>query len=577
MHIKTAILCLLFLLATSEVLPLTWDEGESIDRANKITAWFRAARPLSYDSIREHWIFTTQIEGHPAGYGIVIAAGHAVAKFVLPPKTAYRFGPMFLFAVALGAVFRRVEKNIGFQAALFAVLAILLTPRLFAHAHIAACDSTLTACWLLAWACFDLKTARRTLFWGFLLGLTLSAKFTGWIAIVPFFLSLFFQKDDIVLQKRLLRFSCGLAVALLTFFLLNPPLWLDPIHGFVRFFTLNTTRENFNISILFLGRMYNLDHPLPWYNTIVWTAITVPAGFLFLLFYAVITSSLPAFYSLVLYLKRLENIFLGLTTPAPQEETTPTPPEEGNCSSPPLEGCPIGRGGLSPNEHFFPVYSLCLVFHACSLLVVRAIPGTPPHDGVRLFVTAFAFLAILAGIGAGALADVRLRRVRVGFCAVILIYGTALFNLYWYAPQWLSYYNAAIGGLSGAAHAGMEPTYYWDALDNEVADWLEANTRPDEMVLFSASSAKTLLLKKQWGELRTDFYRKNAKDQKGKTIRYYILQRRPSGEYPADQRLIRQAKPVYVKTIRGFDKVPILEIYEFQDYLKARHRSQTGS
>ncbi|MCL2305378.1 MAG: glycosyltransferase family 39 protein [Planctomycetaceae bacterium] len=528
--------CLLFLLATSQMLPLTWDEGESIDRANKIAAWFQVERPLSRDSIREHWVFTTQIEGHPAGYGIVIAAGHAVSHSILPPKTAYRFGPMFLFAVALGAVFRKIEKNVDFRAALFAVLAILLTPRLFAHAHIAACDSTLTACWLLAWACFDLKTSRKTIIWGIFLGLTFSAKFTGWIAIVPFFLSLFFSQRHKAhkeisenstplcpsclceRKKSLLHFAYGFAVALLTFFVLNPPLWWEPIHGFCQFFTLNMSRENFNISILFLGRMYNLDHPLPWYNTIVWVAITVPGGFLVLLFYG------------------------------------------------------IGHGFVKRNQ-----IVLSLILHAGSLLVVRAIPGTPPHDGVRLFVTAFAFLAILTGIGAAALTSVRLRRFRVGLYLVTLIYVTAMFNLYWYAPQWLSYYNAVVGGLPGAVRAGMEPTYYWDSLDKEVADWLAANVKPDETVLFSASSKKTLALQRQWGELRTDFYRKDAEYQKGKTIRYYVLQRRPSGEYAADQRLIKQAKPVYTKTIRhsGFgwwklDDVPILEIYEFKDYLKAR-------
>ena len=40
----------------------------------------------------------------------------------------------------------------------------------------------------------------------------------------------------------------------------------------------------------------------------------------------------------------------------------------------------------------------------------------------------------------------------------------------------LSYYNALIGGLSGAARAGMEPTYYWDAVTPEVRDWLNAHT-----------------------------------------------------------------------------------------------------
>ena len=516
--VSPATLCAFFaaliaLLATSQMMPLTWDEGESIDRAEKLAAWCHSPNPLSQESIHKHWIFTTQIEGHPAGYGIVIAAGYAATKHILPPKTAYRFGPIFLFALAVGAVFSRLEKTLGVRAAIFAAAAILLTPRLFAHAHIAACDSTLTACWLLAWAFFDLKTLGRAAIWGFFLGLTFAAKFTGWIAVIPFFLTVFLLNEK-TLRKRFLLFGSGLGIALLTFYVLNPPLWFEPIHGFAQFFTSNTTRKNFNISILFLGRMYNLDHPLPWYNTLVWTAITVPVGFLLL-----------GIYGLGTTLQKSRRRLIVLTA----------------------------------------------LFHALSLLIVRAVPGTPPHDGVRLFVTAYAFLAIITGIGADAFFSFRLRQWRIGIYGVILIYGIGAFNLCWYAPQWLSYYNAAIGGLAGAAQAGMEPTYYWDSLDRDITDWLEKNTAPNELIAFSASSVKTLSLQKEWGELRTDFYRKNAKEQRGKKVRYYVLQRRPSGEYAADKRLMKRAKPVYTKLVRRggvglwkVDDVPLLEIYEIK-------------
>ena len=48
---------------------------------------------------------------------------------------------------------------------------------------------------------------------------------------------------------------------------------------------------------------------------------------------------------------------------------------------------------------------------------------------------------------------------------ILLICGASAVNLRWYAPQWLSYYSLAIGGLPGATALGMEPTYYWDGLD----------------------------------------------------------------------------------------------------------------
>ena len=58
-----------------------------------------------------------------------------------------------------------------------------------------------------------------------------------------------------------------------------------PIGGLIEFFDLNLHRGNdpgLNISTQFFGRMYNLDYPLPWYNTLLWTAVTVPVGILLL-------------------------------------------------------------------------------------------------------------------------------------------------------------------------------------------------------------------------------------------------------------------------------------------------------
>ena len=48
--------------------------------------------------------------------------------------------------------------------------------------------------------------------------------------------------------------------------------------GCATFFALNLNRgdrPSHNITTQFFGRIYNLDYPLPWYNTLVWTAITV--------------------------------------------------------------------------------------------------------------------------------------------------------------------------------------------------------------------------------------------------------------------------------------------------------------
>ena len=160
----------LVLLATSPGLPIAWDEGNAIGRAERIAEWGRSwfqqgpngKHPLSREAISDHWHYTTQIEGHPAFYGIVIAAGHSIGARILPPLTAWRLGPILLFSLAAGAMFYRLGRDYSQAAGLAAVLALLLQPRLFAHAHFAICDSPLMACWILAWAAFPVCVGLRS-------------------------------------------------------------------------------------------------------------------------------------------------------------------------------------------------------------------------------------------------------------------------------------------------------------------------------------------------------------------------------------------------------------------------------
>ena len=60
-----------------------------------------------------------------------------------------------------------------------------------------------------------------------------------------------------------------LAAGMLAFYAVNPPLWHHPVAGLITHFRLNLHRT-LNIPVSFLGRIYDMNHPLPWYNTIVW-------------------------------------------------------------------------------------------------------------------------------------------------------------------------------------------------------------------------------------------------------------------------------------------------------------------
>jgi len=518
------------LLATSPSLPMVWDEGNAILRAEQIA--------------HGRWLYTTQIEGHPALYGIVILAGHSLGEAWLPPLTAWRLGPILLFSVAAGAMFYRMARDYSLRAAVGSVAALVLMPRLFAHAHFASFDGPLTSCWILAWATFDFARRRwwGTVAWGIALGMTLSCKATGWLAPLPFLVRVALdcgvsgtvfspfrkRKSRYINRSRapmltatnrdrlgLRVFAAGLPIALATFFLLNPPLWSDPVGGWAAFFQLNFNRAanpGLNISTWFLGRMYDLHHPLPWYNTLWWTLVSVPSGILAL-------------------------GLLGIVV-----------------------ACRRWRGQPSGS---------LLMFNWGVLLIVRALPGVPPHDGVRLFLPSFAFLAALAGVGTDALLgwgarkrpEKRARRA-AAITGVVLLYGTGAVGLVLYSPQWLSYYNGAVGGLPGAVALGMEPTYYWDGLDRSVLDWLHENTPQGQKIRFGSSSPENRRLMRRWGMLR----RASSPAASGKH-RWYVFQRRPSGYRPADVWLTENAEPAFQKTLLG---VPLVEVYREADYQQAR-------
>ena len=112
------------------------------------------------------------------------------------------------------------------------------------------------------------------------------------------------------------------------------------------------------------------------------------------------------------------------------------------------------------------------------------LPITPNHDGVRQFLWAFPFLAALAARGLTAFAG--WARPRVGAAALPAVAALALLpqatSLVRSHPYGLSYYNVGIGGLSGAADAGMEPTYWMEAFTPAVLEDLEAALPPGARV-----------------------------------------------------------------------------------------------
>jgi 4-amino-4-deoxy-L-arabinose transferase-like glycosyltransferase len=475
-----AALCLLIMVCTEPSLAIVWDEGYSLGREERVRAWLsamwdpatfaqqwqppiedltqpnHALRPareqlatraglLSPDVLEWFWPFAREEpDGHPPFYALVGLVGDLLTPSWEPLPRA-RMGPMIVFSLTCGAIFVFCETRWGIWSAALTAGTWILQPHLFALAHYATYDGLLASLWVASTLCFAKAVepgggsgpARVRWGWaalfGALTGCALATKLTGWFLPLPFLAWSILYRD----RRALVTLGTGLVVAGAVLVVQVPPWWHNPLVGWVRFFQSNLTRATtMPVKILFLGTTY--DTPggsLPWYNTVVWTVLVTPVGFLVL-------GSAGAIRAAV----RVKSDRTGM---------------------------------------------LFLV-HWAFLLALRALPHTPGHDGVRQFLPAIGMLALLAALGAES-AVRRLGAWGKSFIVLALLEGAVSVALLMPVP--LSYYSPLVGGLPGATRLGMEPTFYWDALGPEVLDWLNEHTAPRQKVRFARYPTSWLYLR----------------------------------------------------------------------------------
>jgi dolichyl-phosphate-mannose-protein mannosyltransferase len=518
----SAAVAFVFLAATSRAIPIVWDEGEYLGRAAQLAGWFRLiATPSSPDGglhafsarvIHDQWIAINWYEGHPGWALVPMAITKLLFGGGLAELTAARLGTILIVSAACSAVAFHMRNTFGTVSAIVAVTALLTFPRLFSEEHFATLDAQLMAWWLMLWASDLLRRSDTAglLRTGMLAGFTSAAKFTGWLAWIPIVVSRLITRD----RRHVIGLLVIIPVGLLTFFVVSPPLWHHPRSEFLAHVNLNLHR-NLNIPITFFGERYDQDHTLPWYNTLAWLLLVTP----------------------------LPLLILG---------------------SAGLASCASRRDGPS----------ISLMLHWATLMIVRALPGVPPHDGIRLFLPAFGFWCVLAGVGGQAVWDwssqlADARRMLLARAALVAALAAGGVNLARYYPQTLSHYSALVGGVRGATALGMEPAYWWDSLDSEVLAWINEHTEPDERVAFSASANISIL--HGWGRLHP------VQAPRGGVFKWYVLQNRTAFLADSDRQLMARGTPALVK-YAGHGRiaqapwdlnVPLLLVYPYDQYRAA--------
>jgi hypothetical protein len=268
--------------------------------------------------------------------------------------------------------------------------------------------------------------------------------------------------------------------------------------GLIRFLNSNLNRgRTIPIKIQFLGTIYDSpNESLPWYNTLAWLLLVTPVGFL-------------AFASLG----------IGVALRNWQKE----------------------RLGI------------LLAGHWLFLMILRALPHTPGHDGVRQFLPVFGMFAMLGGLGARRLLEWSGRWAKP---AIVAALAEGAISVAVMMPVPLSYFSPIAGGLPGATKLGMEPTYYWDALSPEARRWLADNTPPGRTIAFRGWTTSWLYLR------RTGALPRQIAPIDGNSPQWVVIQNRPGSFSDDDRALVASGHPAYTVKKLGVELIWIFPYSE---------------
>jgi 4-amino-4-deoxy-L-arabinose transferase-like glycosyltransferase len=558
-----AALCLatwLLLAFSAADIGLTYDEPIYMSRADLARQWLcvlvtAPRRALSRPVVESLWPAKDQ---HPGLLKLTAAlTGHAVlALHLLPawavPMTWLRTGTMWWVGLAVGAMYLLLRgAGVARLPSLFAPAALLFMPHVFGAAHLLALDApALATCFLAvaaAWWALEREDRAALIVAGLAWGAALATKLNG------FFVPL------VVLPYALLvnpRRGLGLLIAYLVlgpavFIGTWPWLWYDlgpRLLAYLRFHW-----HHWEIGVLYGGRVYTVP---PWHYPLVMTAITTPPLTLLLA-----VGGMGGWLGL---LSRLKTMLGG-----GRAQNTGAQPDEGGVRSE-----AEGQGGERQVPRARTLRRLVTAEQRLWLLAGWAWlvnlgpsmwPTAPKYNGVRLFLPAFAWLAVLAGLVWGRLlrrlwlawpAGPERQRLWGAVMTVLLLLPSVLAVAHFH-PYELSYYNEFIGGLPGAAARGFEPTYWGDTYLAAVV-WLSRHAPPGAAIWIEPPGMESVVrMYKYLGPLRADL-RTMAGEGMLPQADFAVSQNKPTEFTPSVRRLLASQRPVFTE---GVDGVPLVFVW----------------
>jgi hypothetical protein len=341
---------------------------------------------------------------------------------------AGRVAPALAFAILVGLVAASAGRRRDCAAALGAGLGLLLMPRAFGHAHLAALDTFVALTWTAALlaaarAVESARPKRSMALAGLVWGLALLTKIHGWL-LAPVVVAWTLAK--LPPRKSLAALTLWSLSGVAIFFTGWPWLWYDTWPRFQTYLRTGMLRSP--IVVQYLGRVFR-DSEVPWHYPWLIFAATVPVG-------------LHA---------------LGLL------------------------GVSKGRPSSSHDRRI--LYGGVILFW-----LILFSTQVPVYDGERLFLPVFPIWGLLIGDGWAWLVQ-RVgssARVRAALAGVLAAQAIGIVAIH---PFELSYYNALVGGLRGAERLGLELTYWGDSVDPKLLAELAGRADPDAKVALAPTLA----------------------------------------------------------------------------------------
>jgi hypothetical protein len=572
---------LLLLIATGHQIGLTYDEPIYISRSFQVAEWL--GRLLSGESvvgpeqIEQYW--DARLDQQPGTIKLIFGVSSRVMGALLPvaPLTSGRLGTMLLSAVLVGVLYRAVAGFWGRAAGLVAAVGMLLMPRVWTHMHLAALDApimVLSFCTVLAvYAAARTGRAMWIVAAGVLFGLSLGTKLNSFfipLIVLPWLM--------IIRRWRTLGWTAASLAVLgpLAVGSTWPWLWYDTWARATEYFLFHL--RHYHVATTYLGQVWELA---PWHYAPVMTFATTPPLLLLLAAVGVWATvrNCRSVRWVALRASEYDGAPAGVRSTVCDDvmdsrrltESAGLPrdarPAEHDRSVGSTQMATVSNGDAT---YWRAAFGLLLVWGMVVNIAPSMMPWAPKYNGVRLFLPVFPYLAALAGVGFAVVSRKAIEscarrwgaqiadfptKLRVALVLAVILPGlAAVGNSH---PWGMSYYSSLIGGPSGAARLGMEPTYWGDSYLAAVG-WLNRNAGQNATVWVNvAGFATSVQLYQAMGMMRHDLHVSAGVDALPEAD-YVVVQNKPSEMSPLMQALVARCEPLYAERLDG---VPLVWVF----------------